>query len=102
MMKQSTESARFNMIQQQIRPWDVFDERVLSVMMEIAREHFVPDAYRGLAYADVEVPIGADQTMLAPRLVARMLQALSIEPNHSILEIGSGTGYVTACLDARW
>lgn len=99
-MEQSTEQARYNMVEQQIRPWDVIDARVLDTMMQIPRENFVPDAYRGLAYADVEVPIGAGQLMLAPRMVARMLQALDVWPDNIVLEIGTGTAYVTACLAA--
>ena len=99
-MTDSSEQARFNMIQQQIRPWDVFDQRVLDIMMKIPREPFVPDAYRGLAYADVEVPLGSDQLMMAPRLVARMLQALDVRPEDRVLEIGTGSGYGTACLAA--
>jgi len=88
------------MIQQQIRPWEVSDERVLGAMMVIPREPFVPDAYRGLAYADIEVPIGSGQVMMAPRIVARMLQALAVQPGDRVLEIGTGSGYVTACLAA--
>jgi protein-L-isoaspartate(D-aspartate) O-methyltransferase len=97
-MESSLDRARFNMIQQQIRPWSVTDERVLAVLEDIPRERFVPDAYQGLAYADIEVHIGAGETMLAPKLVARMLQALKIRPVDRILEIGAGSGYVTACL----
>jgi len=97
-MDTSTARARFNMIQQQIRPWKVADDRTLSVMAEIPREPFVPDAYRSLAYADIEIPIGEGQTMLAPKVVARMLQALDVRPVDKILEIGTGTGYPTACL----
>jgi len=97
-MDTSIASARFNMIQQQIRPWNVADERVLSVMADIPREHFVPDAYRNLAYADMEIPIGEGQTMLAPKLVAHMLQALDVQVDDKIFEIGTGTGYATACL----
>jgi protein-L-isoaspartate(D-aspartate) O-methyltransferase len=100
MMEHSSEQARFNMIQQQVRPWDVMDERVLGTMMEIPREPFVPDAYRGLAYADIEVPLGSDQLMMAPRVVARMLQALDVRPEDRVLEIGTGSGYATACLAA--
>lgn len=96
-MDTSAEKARFNMIQQ-IRPWNVSDDRVLDVMAEIPRERFVPDAYRGLAYADIEIPIGTGQAMLAPKVVGRMLHALGIQPRDRILEIGTGTGYVTACL----
>jgi protein-L-isoaspartate(D-aspartate) O-methyltransferase len=97
-MNNSIDRARFNMIQQQIRPWNITDERVLSVMAEVPRELFVPDAYRGLAYADIEIPIAEGQTMLAPKLVAHMLQALDIRDGDEVLEIGTGTGYVTACL----
>lgn len=97
-MDPTVDQARFNMIQQQIRPWEVVDERVLSVMYDTPRESFVPDAYRSLAYADIDIPIGHDQAMLAPKVVGRMLQALAIRPGDTILEIGAGTGYVTACL----
>jgi protein-L-isoaspartate(D-aspartate) O-methyltransferase len=96
----SVEQARFNMIEQQIRPWEVLDEQVLDIMTVIPREAYVPAAYVGLAYADIEVPIGVGQTMMAPRLVARMLQALRLQPDDKVLEIGTGTGYVTACLAA--
>lgn len=97
-MENSTEKARFNMIQQQVRPWDVLDERVLCAMSEIPRERFVPDAYRSLAFADVEIPVGEGQTLLAPKVVGRLLQALDVRPDDRILQIGTGTGYVTACL----
>lgn len=97
-MDTSIDTARFNMIQQQIRPWDVADEDVLSVMSEVPREQFVPDGYSRLAYADTEIPIDAGQTMLAPKVVARMLQALDVHPVDKILEIGTGTGYTAACL----
>jgi len=90
--------ARFNMIQQQIRPWDVLDDRVLEVMAELEREPFVPDAYRGLAYADIEIPLAQGQSMLAPKVVGRLLQALAIRPDDKILEVGTGSGYVSACL----
>jgi protein-L-isoaspartate(D-aspartate) O-methyltransferase len=98
-MDTSIEQARFNMIQQQIRPWNLHDDRVLEVMDAVPRERFAPDAYRSLAYADIEIPIGAGgQAMLSPKVVGRMLQALEIKGEDRILEIGTGTGYVTACL----
>jgi protein-L-isoaspartate(D-aspartate) O-methyltransferase len=97
-MDTSFDKARFNMIQQQVRPWDVIDDRVLEIMGSVPRERFVPDAYRGLAYADMEIPIGNGQSMLAPKVVGRMLQALAIGPQDRVLEIGTGSGYVTACL----
>ena len=97
-METNIDQARFNMIEQQIRPWNLADERVLSEMAQIPRERFVPDAFRNLAYADVEIPIGDGQCMLEPKVVAHMLQALDIQADDKILEIGTGTGYATACL----
>jgi len=97
-MDTSSELARFNMIQQQIRPWGVLDDRVLEVMGTVERERFVPDAYRSLAYADIEIPNGDGTFMLAPKVVGHLLQALSIQPGDRVLEIGTGSGYVAACL----
>ncbi len=94
----SFDRARFNMIEQQVRPWDVLDARVLSAMGQLEREHFVPAAYQGLAYADVEIPMGNGQSMLAPKLVGRVLQALGVQDGERVLEIGTGSGYLTACL----
>jgi protein-L-isoaspartate(D-aspartate) O-methyltransferase len=98
-METSVERAHFNMVEQQVRPWEVTDRRVLEVMALIPRERFVPDAYRSLAYADIAIPITAGQVMLAPKVVGRMLQSLGIRPDDRILEVGAGTGYATACLD---
>jgi protein-L-isoaspartate(D-aspartate) O-methyltransferase len=98
-MEITAERARFNMIQQQIRPWDVLDDRVLEAMAEIRREAFVPDAYQGLAYADIEIPLGEGACMLAPKVVGRMLQALDVQTGERVLLIGAGTGYASACLD---
>ncbi|MBK1650488.1 protein-L-isoaspartate O-methyltransferase family protein [Rhabdochromatium marinum] len=94
------EHARFNMIEQQIRPWGVLDDKVLGVMGRLPRERFVPDAYQGLAYADIEIPIGEGPTqrMLPPKIVGRLLQALEIQSTDRVYEIGTGTGYITACL----
>ena len=92
------EVAKFNMIEQQIRPWEVLDPRVLAVLDEIDRQDFVREAYKGLAYADCQIPIADGVRMLPPTVVGRMLQALNIDAGDRILEIGSGCGYVTACL----
>ncbi len=92
------EQARFNMIEQQIRPWDVLDTRVLDVIRTVPRELFVPEQYKNLAFADIEIPIGHDQIMMSPKVEARMLQALQILPHDQVLEVGTGTGFVTACL----
>jgi len=93
-----TEQARFNMIEQQIRPWDVLDQRVLDVMNSIPREQFVPESYRSLAFADTSIPLGHSQVMMTPRLEGRLLQSLAIKPEDDVLEIGTGSGYLTACL----
>ncbi len=97
-MEPSTDIARYNMIEQQLRPWSVLDERVLEVMDEVPREAFLPDAYRGLAYADFEVPIRAERAVPAPKVVGRMLQALDVQLADRVLEVGTGCAYLTACL----
>lgn len=94
----NVEQARFNMIEQQIRPWDVLDPQVLEVLASTPREAFVPAAHRALAFSDISIPLGHDQYMMPPRVEGRLLQALAIGPDDSILEIGTGSGYVTACL----
>ncbi|MES2546261.1 MAG: protein-L-isoaspartate O-methyltransferase [Pseudomonadota bacterium] len=96
--KTASEVARFNMIEQQIRTWEVLDPVVLALLNELPREHFVPAEYQGLAFADIEIPIGAGQTMLSPKLEGRMLQALSIQKTHNVLHIGTGSGYMAALL----
>ena len=92
------EQARINMIKQQIRPWEVLDNDVLKVIEQTPREQFVPERYRKLAFSDLEIPLPQGQFMMSPKLEARMLQALQIKPGDRILEIGTGSGYVTACL----
>lgn len=90
--------ARDQMLAQQIRAWNVLDDRVLGVLHDTARETFVADADRDLAFADIELPIGHGQTMMTPKLEGRLLQALAVEPLDEVLEIGTGSGYMTACL----
>ena len=92
------EQARFNMIEQQIRPWDVLDIDVLKVIEETPRELFVPAKHQKLAFSDLEIPLAHHQVMMEPKVEARMLQALQIQTNDTILEIGTGSGFVTACL----
>ncbi len=92
------EQARFNMIEQQIRPWDVLDAEVLRLLSVVKREDFVPLAHKALAFADMEIPLGHGQCMLAPRVEARMLQDAGIQPHEKVLEIGTGSGYMTALL----
>jgi protein-L-isoaspartate(D-aspartate) O-methyltransferase len=94
------EQARFNMVEQQIRPWDVLDNRVLELLETIHREDFVPVRYRKLAFADIDVPLDCGQVMMRPKIEARLLQALDIQPDETVLEIGTGSGFVTACLAA--
>lgn len=96
----NTEFARRQMVEQQVRTWDVTDPEVLAVLAGTVREHFVPDDYTAVAYADTEIPIGHGQVMLRPSIEGRLLQALQIRPGDRVLEIGTGTGYLTACLAA--
>ncbi len=92
------EKARFNMIEQQIRPWEVVDQRVLNALKAIHRDEFVPKEYRHLAYADTPIPLGEGQQMMNPNIEARMIQALQLQPTDKVLEIGTGSGFVTALL----
>ncbi|CAM2176976.1 Protein-L-isoaspartate O-methyltransferase [Paraburkholderia sacchari] len=95
------EQARFNMIEQQIRPWEVLDQDVLNLLSIVKREHFVPAAYVELAFADLELPLPNGQHMLAPRVEARVLQELAVKKHESVLEIGAGSGYMAALLAHR-
>jgi protein-L-isoaspartate(D-aspartate) O-methyltransferase len=92
------EQARFNMIEQQIRPWDVLDASVLALLAVVKREDFVPAAYRNMAFTDTELPLGGGQHMLAPRVEARLLQELQLQRHEKVLEIGTGSGYMAALL----
>ena len=95
------EQARFNMVEQQIRPWQVLDPAVLHTLQHMARELFVPTAYQALAYTDTEIPLGHGQSMVAPRIDARLLHDVNLTPSDKVLEIGSGSGYLTALLADR-
>ena len=90
--------ARTNMIEQQVRPWDVLDQRVLDVLAEVPRENFVSEAHKALAFSDYQLPIGHGQTLLKPVLEGRLLQSLNIQVTDTVLEIGTGSGYLTACI----
>jgi protein-L-isoaspartate(D-aspartate) O-methyltransferase len=92
------ERARFNMVEQQIRPWEVLDQRVLDLLLRVRREDYVPEAYRTLAFADMEIPLGHGEKMLQPKLEARLLQELALKETDRILEVGTGSGYMTALL----
>jgi protein-L-isoaspartate(D-aspartate) O-methyltransferase len=95
----SLDQARFNMIEQQIRPWEVLDARVLALLDQVRREDFVPLAQRALAFADLELPLGTSgQHMLAPRVQARLVQDLALKPTDKVLEVGTGSGYTAALL----
>jgi protein-L-isoaspartate(D-aspartate) O-methyltransferase len=94
----ASSAARFNMIEQQIRTWEVLDPKILQLLNDIPRENFVPAEYRGLAFADIEIPLGHGQTMLSPKLEGRFLQALNVQKMHSVLHIGTGSGYFAALL----
>jgi len=93
-----TADVREQMIEQQVRAWDVLDARVLEILRKVPREQFTPDAQRFRAYADAEVPLPHDQHMLRPSVVGRLLQALELSGTDPVLEVGTGTGFITACL----
>ena len=95
------EQARFNMIEQQIRPWDVLDADVLHLLAVVKREDFVPLAHKALAFVDMEIPLGHGQCMLAPRVEARLLQDAAVQKHEKVLEIGAGSGYMAALLAHR-
>ncbi len=95
------EQARFNMIEQQIRPWDVLDAHVLHLLSVVKREDFVPLAHKALAFVDMEVPLTGGEVMLAPRVEARLLQDLGVQKHEKVLEIGTGSGYMAALLAHR-
>jgi protein-L-isoaspartate(D-aspartate) O-methyltransferase len=90
--------ARETMVEQQVRPWDVLDPRVLHVLADLPRDGFVPEAHRALAYADIEIPLGHGERMMKPVVEGRALQALSLSPTDEVLEIGGGSGFLSACL----
>ena len=92
------EQARFNMIEQQIRPWDVLDTSVLDLLMVVKRENFVPEAHKALAFADTEIPLPGGVAMLNPKVEARLLQDVNVKKHESVLEIGVGSGYMAALL----
>ncbi len=97
-MSVNFEQARFAMVEQQVRPWDVLDPRVLDVLHVLQREDFVDAEYRNLAYTDIALPLGHDEVMMKPVLEGRLLQALDLNSQDDVLEIGTGSGFVTACL----
>ncbi len=97
----NVEQARFNMIEQQIRPWDVLDAGVLSLLAMVRREDFVPPAYKALAFVDTEVPLPEGQCMLAPRVEARLLQEAQVQRHERVLEIGAGSDFMAALLAHR-
>ena len=95
------EQARFNMIEQQIRPWEVLDAHVLHLLSVVKREDFVPVAHKALAFVDMEIPLPGGEVMLAPRVEARLLQDLTVQKHEKVLEIGAGSGYMAALLAHR-
>jgi protein-L-isoaspartate(D-aspartate) O-methyltransferase len=97
-MDMDMEQARFNMVEQQIRPWDVLDQDVLDLLRQVRREDFVPEQYRELAFSDMEIPLGHGEAMLSPKLEARMLQEVGVKATDQVLEVGTGSGYMTALL----
>lgn len=97
-MSLNVERARFNMVEQQVRPWDVLDARVLAVLKDVRREEYVRAEHRQLAFADLELPLGHGEVMMKPVIEGRVLQSLEVKSGDSVLEIGTGSGFLTACL----
>ena len=97
----NVEQARFNMVEQQIRPWEVLDPAVLGLLFEVKREQFVPAPHAALAFADMEIPIGHGEAMMQPKVEARILQELAVGPRETVFEVGTGSGYLTALLARR-
>ncbi|MGI4848763.1 MAG: protein-L-isoaspartate O-methyltransferase family protein [Janthinobacterium lividum] len=95
------EQARFNMIEQQIRPWDVLDTQILDLLLVVKREEFVPAAHKSLAFMDTEIPLTCDENMLSPKFEARILQEAGVQKHEQVLEIGAGSGYMAALLAHR-
>jgi protein-L-isoaspartate(D-aspartate) O-methyltransferase len=95
------EQARFNMIEQQIRTWEVLDPAVLALLHEVRREEFVPAEHRALAFADLEIPLGHGESMMQPKVEARIVQELALQPHETVYEVGTGSGYLTALLARR-
>ena len=95
------EQARFNMVEQQIRPWEVLDFGVLDVLMSVRREEFVPEAYKGVALSEAEIPLGHGSTMLIPVIEGKILQAVQVKASDKVLEVGAGSGYFAALLAAK-
>jgi len=90
--------ARFNMVEQQVRPWEVLDARVLELLESVHREDFVPVRFRKLAFADLAIPLPQGQVMMRPKIEGRMLQAIELKDDETVLEVGTGSGFITACL----
>ena len=97
-MTMNFEQARRNMVEQQVRPWEVLDARVLDLFETVQREDFVPVRYRKMAFADLHIPLDHGEVMMKPVVEGRMLQAVDVQPGETVLEIGTGSGFITACL----
>ncbi len=97
-MTMNFEQARRNMVEQQVRPWEVLDDRVLNLFETVQREDYVPVRYRKMAFADINIPLDHGEVMMKPVVEGRMLQAVDIQPHETVLEIGTGSGFITACL----
>ena len=97
----NTQQARFNMVEQQIRPWQVLDPQVLTVLSNVQRELFVPQAYQAMAYTDTDIPLGHGESMAPPRVAARLMHDLHLTGTEKVLEIGTGSGYMAALLAGR-